>query len=365
MIEYPALIFTLALLLGIVALTTVAAILNKIYSNREEDSKQRFLDSLRKHFLLLRDPERKGDALSAIAGAMMGKWSEVAVEEISQLELSLRLDVIHKLEASGVVTRLLRDAKSRLKWTRAHALRILGELKLPHSVPTLLAALEDRDPDVRNVAARSLGRMKLQAAEEALVGLLGKHDQAVSARIAAICIEMGPRTAPLLIKTLREGAPKARFWSARILGEIRDSRATRSLSDALLDPDPDVRSSATWALGQIADPASGSIVAPMLRDLVWYVRAHAAESLGKIGDVSYIPGLAGALCDRSWWVRKNALDALVRMGEPSKAMLLRVLSSEDRFARECAAEGLSALGVADGSSVADALTGTGSRQAAR
>jgi HEAT repeat protein len=363
MIDYPTLIFTLGLLLGIVALTTAAAIANKIYSNREEDSKNLYLDRLRKHFLLLRDPERKPEALSAIASFMNGRWSELAAEEISQLELSLRLDVLHALEETGVVARLLRDAKSRLKWTRAHALRILGELKLPHSVPTLLAALEDKDPDVRNVAARSLGRMKLQAAEEALIGLLGK-DQFVSARIAAICIEMGPRTAPLLIKTTREGSPKARFWASKILGEIRDPRALRALSDALLDPDPEVRSAATWALGQIADPAAASIVSSMLRDLVWYVRAHAAESLGKIGVSAYVPALAGALCDRSWWVRKNALDALVRIGQPSMPMLFRVLESEDRFARECAAEALAALGVKDLPAVSRLAT-AGRREASR
>jgi HEAT repeat protein len=363
MIDYGTLIFTLCLLLGIVALTTGAAIANKIYSNREEDSKQRFLDTLRKQLLLLRDPERKGNALGAIAGAMSGRWSELAAEEISQLETPLRLDVLHKLEESGVVARLLRDAKSRLKWTRAHALRVLGELKLPHSVPTLLAALEDRDPDVRNVAARSLGRMKLQTAEDALIGLLGK-DQFVSARIAAICIEMGPRTAPLLIKTTREGTPKARFWAAKILGEIRDPRAVRALCDALLDPDPEVRSAATWALGHIADPAAAPMVSSMLRDLVWYVRAHAAESLGKIGVPHYVPALAGALCDRTWWVRKNALDALVRIGEPSKQMLFRVLESEDRFARECAAEALGALGVKDLPALSR-LAEAGRREAAR
>ena len=346
MIEYSTLIFTLLLLLGIVALTTLAAIVNKLYSNREEDSKQRHLDTLRKQFLLLRDPAHRENALAWIAKGMTARWSELAAEEISQLELPLRLDVLHKLEQAGVVSRLLKNAKSRLKWTRAHALRILGVLKLPHSVPALLAALEDKDPDVRNVAARSLGRMKLQTAEEALIGLLGR-DQFVSARIAAICIEMGPRTAPLLIKTTREGSPKARFWAAKILGEIRDPRAMRALCDALLDPDPEVRSAATWALGQIGDPASAALVASMLRDLVWYVRAHAAESLGKIGVSQYVPALAGALCDRSWWVRKNALDALVRMGEASKPMLFRVLDSEDRFARECAAEGLASLGVKD------------------
>jgi HEAT repeat protein len=346
-IDYQALLVTLGLLLCIVALTTLAAIGNKVYSNREESSKRSFLDRLRKNFLLLKTgiPDDRAEGMRGIVHALSGRWSELAAVEVSQLELALRLDVIRALEEGGVVARYLRDARSPMKWTRAHALRILGELKVPSSVPTLLAALGDKDPDVRNVAARSLGRMKLQAAEEALVDLLGKHDQSVSARIAAICIEMGPRTAPLLIRALREGTPKARFWAARILGEIKDARATRSLGDALGDKEHDVRSAAVWALGMIADRSSASLVESLLGDPIWYVRAHAAEALGRIGDPTAVPKLAECLKDRSWWVRKNALDALVRIGEPSKAALLRTLHGEDRFARDCAVEALMTLGM--------------------
>ena len=345
MIDFQVLVITLALLLCIVALTTVAAIANKIYSNREEDSKRAFLTHLRKQFLLLSIPEEKERALREIGAGISGRWSQLAAEEVCELELETRLDVIRSLEERGIVASFLRDARSRLKWTRAHALRVLGELKVPASVPTLLRALEDRDPDVRNVAARSLGRMKLQAAEEALVALLGKHEQSVSARIAAICIEMGPRTAPLLIRTLRDGSPKARFWAARILGEIKDGRATRSLGDALLDPDPDVRSAACWALGRVADRSTAPLVESLLRDSIWFVRAHAAESLGKIGDATFVAALGYALEDRSWWVRRNAMEALIQLGDPAKPVLTRMLESTDRFARDCAVEGLTTLGV--------------------
>ena len=345
MIDFQVLIITLGLLLCVVALTTVAAVANKIYSNREEDSKRAFLTHLRKQFLLLSIPEEKGRALREIGAGIEGRWSQLAAEEVRELELETRLDVVRSLEERGVVARLLKDAKSRLKWTRAHALRVLGELKVPVSVPTLLRALEDKDSDVRNVAARSLGRMKLQAAEEALVGLLGRHEQSVSARIAAICIEMGPRTAPLLVRTLREGTPKARFWAARILGEIRDARATRSLGDALLDPEPDVRSAACWALGRVADRSTAPLVEALLRDPTWFVRAHAAESLGKIGDPTFAAALGYALEDRSWWVRRNAMDALVALGDPAKPVLTRMLESADRFARDCAMEALTSMGV--------------------
>lgn len=345
MIDFQALVITLGLLLGILALTTIAAVVNKIHSNREDGSRRRFLDRLRQQFLLLAGGANKDGAYREIADGLTGHWSQLAAEEVSQLELSLRLDVIRSLEEQGVIAHYLRETKSPLKWSRAHALRLLGELKVPASVPALLAALEDKDPDVRNVAARALGKMKLQAAEEALVGLLGKHEQSVSARIAAICIEMGARTAPLLIRTLRDGSPKARFWAARILGEIHEGRAARSLGDALLDPEPDVRSAAAWALGSVADRSTAGMVEAALRDPVWFVRAHAAEALGKIGDPSMAVALGRMLDDRSWWVRKNALDALVRLGESAKPALFAALESDDRFARDCAAEGLAAMGV--------------------
>jgi HEAT repeat protein len=345
MIDYQALVITLGLLLGILALTTIAAVVNKIHSNREDDSRKRFLDRLRQQFLVLAAGENKETPYREIAAGLTGRWSQLAAEEVSQLELSLRLDVIGSLEEQGVIAHYLRETKSPLKWSRAHALRLLGELKIPASVPALLAALEDKDPDVRNVAARALGKMKLQAAEEALVGLLGKHEQSVSARIAAICIEMGTRTAPLLIRTLRDGTPKARFWAARILGEIKDNRAARSLGDALLDPEPDVRSAAAWALGAVAERSTVGMVETALRDPVWFVRAHAAEALGKIGDSSIAPALGHMLEDRSWWVRKNALDALVRLGEAAKPTLLAALESNDRFARDCAAEALATMGI--------------------
>jgi len=346
-IDFQVLLVTLGILLLIVALTTLAAIGNKVYSGREASSKKTFLDRLRQSFLHLKTgvPEDHDEGMRRIVRSLSGRWSELAAQEVSQLELALRLDVIHALEEQGVIAHYLGRARSPMKWNRAHALRVLGELKVPSSVPTLLTALEDKDSDVRNVAARSLGRMKLQAAEEALVELLGKHDQAVSARIAAICIEMGPRTAPLLIRALREGTPKARFWAARILGEIRDSRATRSLGDALTDKEDDVRSASVWALGMIADRASAGVVEPLLRDPVWYVRAHAAEALGRIADPNAIPAIAQALQDRSWWVRKNAMDALVRIGEPAKPALLNTLNGGDRFARDCAVEALMTLGM--------------------
>lgn len=345
MIDFPMLIITLRLVLLIVALTTIAAVAHKFHAKRLAALRRQFVAALHEQAARLAVPDTHDAALDWIATAFAGRWTLIAAEEISELELAIRLQVIQTLEARGLIEKTLRNAKSRFKWSRARALRVLGELRVPASVPVVLQALEDRDADVRNVAARALGRMKLQATDEALVALLGRHDQSVSARIAAMCIELGSRTAPLLQKTLAEGSPKARFWAARILGEIKEASATPSLGAALQDAEPDVRSAAARALGTIADAATAPLLEPALRDPIWYVRAHAAEALGRIGSARTAPPLAEALSDRSWWVRKNAMDALIRLGEAGRPSLVRALNSDDRFARDCAIEALTVMGV--------------------
>ena len=196
---------------------------------------------------------------------------------------------------------------------------------------------------MRNVAARALSKMSCRPPRRRWSGSWGSTAVGVGAD-RAICIEMGTRTAPLLIRTLRDGTPKARFWAARILGEIQENRACRSWRFA-------ARSRSGLPVGRIVGaglhrrPRHGGIVETALRDPVWYVRAHSAEALGKIGDTSMAASLGYALQDRSWWVRKNALDALVRLGEASKPALFQAMESGDRFARDCAIEALTTLGV--------------------
>lgn len=345
MIDFAILIITLRLILLVVGLTTIAAILHKVHARQSAASQKRFLVELQEQFERLASTDTRAAALEWIATGFAGRWALSAAEEIAELELTARLDVIRVLEERGLIAHTLRQAGSRFKWTRARAVRILGELRVPASVPAVLKALEDRDADVRNVAARALGRMKLQATDEALVELLGKHEQAVSARIAAMCIEIGARTAPLLIAALRTGSPRARFWAARILGEIREGSAVATLGGALQDPEPDVRSASARALGVIADRASVPVLETALKDPIWFVRAHAAEALGRIADPLMAQALVESLGDRSWWVRKNALDALVRLGEAARPALVRALNSEDRFARDCAIEALTVMGV--------------------
>ena len=112
MIDYNVLLFTLGVLLAIVVLTTGAAIVNKILSLREADTRQTTMERLRQAFLLLPDPRERHLAYGVITDALQGRWSEMAAEEVAQLELTLRLDAVRALEEMGVVARYLRDKKT-------------------------------------------------------------------------------------------------------------------------------------------------------------------------------------------------------------------------------------------------------------
>src|SRR5437763_2489622 len=77
-IDFQVLVITLGILLGIVALTTVAAIANKVYSTREESTKKAFLDRVRQSLLLLRTgiPDDHEEGMRRIVHSFSGRWSE-------------------------------------------------------------------------------------------------------------------------------------------------------------------------------------------------------------------------------------------------------------------------------------------------
>ena len=80
MIDFQFLVITLGILLGIVALTTIAAIGNKVYSTREESTKKAFLNRVRQSFLLLRTgiPDDHHEGMRRIVHSFSGRWSELA-----------------------------------------------------------------------------------------------------------------------------------------------------------------------------------------------------------------------------------------------------------------------------------------------
>jgi HEAT repeat protein len=102
---------------------------------------------------------------------------------------------------------------------------------------------------------------------------------------------------------------------------------------------PDLVRLATWRL---TDPA------PFVRSAALHALAQAGERTpDRTRRSALATTIAPALGDRDWSVRTAAKDALARLGPATWRVVAAQLSSDDRFARNGAAEVLQNLGVLD------------------
>jgi HEAT repeat protein len=144
--------------------------------------------------------------------------------------------------------------------TAAAALGELGYSKV--EVDSILDALKDPNPTVRETAEASL-REKGEAATAALVHALRFRKDPDVKRDAAYALTLvGPSAAKLLNIALRDKDPEVRYIAASTLGDLGDTEAVESLMLALeKDDSPRVRYQAVLSLGKLHDTrAAGALV---------------------------------------------------------------------------------------------------------
>jgi HEAT repeat protein len=334
-------------LVFLVILSGMAAGLNRVATGSKRKTNEALKARCRK--LLLKLGRESGANMVRVLGQIEGVLSPSSAEYIAvslpRLEVPQRVELTGLFQKKGLVRHFVRDLKSRRKWKRARAAKVLGELNLPVASAALYRTLDDPDPDIRSVAARALSKLRHPRAQAALIQIIGAHDEVVSSRIAAMFIDVGAASVPLLVKNMRNTNWRARFWTAEILGQVADRRAEGVLISALKDTSADVRAAAAKSLGRIGTRSGGLEVIPLLKDPEWFVRSHAAWTLGELKIVEAIQDLVRALHDGSWWVRKTSLEALASIGDAAIPALVAALQADDRFARESAMEALQRLGV--------------------
>jgi len=325
----------------------VAAGVNRVVTGSKRKRDEVLRARCRELLLMLgcQSGESRGRVLTEIERMLDPVTAEYIAVSLPRLEVPERSDVTELFQKKGLVRYFVHQLKSQRKWRRARAAKVLGELNLPVASAALYRTLNDPDPDIRGVAARGLSKLRHPRAQAALIEILGKQEEIISSRIAAMFIDVGAASVPLLVKNMRNTNWRARFWTAEILGQVADKRAEGILVSALGDSSADVRAAAAKALGKMGTRAAGLQVIPLLKDPEWFVRSHAAWALGQLRIFEATEELVHALYDKAWWVRKTSLEALANIGDPAIPALLGTLQGGDRFAKESAAEVLQRLGM--------------------
>ena len=216
------------------------------------------------------------------------------------------------------------------------------------AVPFLIAALDDKESQVRLLAAWALGEIGDGRSAGALALRLGDGDGFVRAAAMTALVQTGPSAVNALLEALTAEDAYPRQLAACALGAVGDRRATGGLSALVEDVEPGVRRAVAEALGRIGGLEATGLLVRLLGDedpvvrrhTVWALRENLApEQLGE-----ELEGSGGILIERLGHreekVRTGATDVLARLGEPAAPLLIRALASGDGMVRRQAAEAL-------------------------
>ena len=239
------------------------------------------------------------------------------------------------------------------------------------AVKPLVAALKDKDLEVRRGAVRVLDRMGwspstdeerigyIMAARKweelvvagssnvgALIATLNDKDPDVREHAVNALAKIGqPAVKPLLAALGKSGDPAMRSGAAEALGKIGSEEAVKPLILALKDKKASVRKNVVEALGRIGTPQALKQIIIVLKDSDPEVRKSAAIALGKKGNTRAVNPLIVTLKDDNPQVRQGAIAALGNMGE-SRAIksFESALKDKDLATRKVAADALEKVG---------------------
>ena len=194
---------------------------------------------------------------------------------------------------------------------RAVAAFSIGQIQNQHAVSVLLERLNpaiEKSPQVRARAVEALGKIgsnKLAAAALGNYGIRGMAE--------AIVRQLPPTTGPV-----SDDAKLIGSMALTALLRIREVSTVEAIAAQLRSPDPDLRWQAANALARIREgiAAATPSLLPLLDDKDPLVRANAARALGVAKATQAIDPLIKLLGEKDERVVAGAINALGAIGDP-------------------------------------------------
>lgn len=125
---------------------------------------------------------------------------------------------------------------------------------------------------------------------------------------------------PALLPFLADSHSAVRFYTARVLDELKDERSVEPLAAALLDSDDGCRHAAARALAEFGDARVLTALTNGLSHGDQYIRLWSVKALARLRDPSTIPALHTMVVeDRSREVREAAAAALGALDPTARA----------------------------------------------
>jgi HEAT repeat protein len=313
-----------------------------------------------RNFLLAKLDHPREEIRRIVVEALGEYWELLEVSQLGDDKASVRQSAAKKLGEMGD-RRALKPLSSaalhdRESGVRSAAVEALAKLRDPNTVKSLCAALDDKSSEVRQMALKGLVTLG-EVAVNPLIDALRKGNSLAADGLVGIG---APAVTPL-IDTLRDRDPYLRQSAARVLGRLHDDRALKPLSEALNDKDSHVRHAAVEALAKLGNPGAIKLLGAALQDPDRSIRQEAISGLVDLGGPQAVEQLRTILYDEDIDIRRAVVAAAARLGKPAIPLLSSALQDEDGSIRLASVNGLAPLGEHSVEPLIDALQNSDSR----
>lgn len=235
-------------------------------------------------------------------------------------QATFRLGLLRYLPALDALERVSKHKSTELRLVAVWALTEIADTRCVK--PVVIALSEANGWQLMQAANRLLGMQR-----DLTLPLMELLDSAGGMR------ERRERIMMTVLDLITDFGKQAQKYINPIAGRQAALRLLESESVNL-------RTRALRALTALGVETSQEIesILQALKDKDWEVRAVAARAIGDLQITAGLSGLQEAVSDKAWWVRHNAAQALKKLGDTGEMVLLQLMQSDDRFARETVAQ---------------------------
>jgi len=255
-------------------------------------------------------------------------WKSAALER--RLMLISRLYSLAEDDARLDFTRIfkfcLEDPEAGIRIKALEGLEI--EDKYNFALPVIKTLKKDESPEVREAAARVMGKFALMAELGELPVAVG--DDIFDALLGVL--ENPSEPGPLRRRALES------------IASFRQDPVSSYIEDSYYSEDPLLKASAIFAMGRNCDSRWLDFLASEMRSDNELFRFEAARACGEIGDEDTVPGLMDLLSDADHEVQEAAIAALGKIGgQLAKKALDSLRESPENRIKEAALSALTEL----------------------
>jgi len=216
---------------------------------------------------------------------------------------------------------------------RVAALTGMVAAQKEQSISMVIAALGDKDSEIRRVAVPALREVPGEGATKAIVAELSKQEDEVQAMLLAVLADRGDCAAmPAVLKAADGASPTARVAALEALAELGDASVVPMLSQrAASEQESAEREAARDSLNALRGDGINAEIAKQLGTDDPGVRAEAARSLAARGATDQAGALLRTAQDPEVAVATEAVKALrtLARAEHAPALVKLLVSAKD------------------------------------